>query len=113
MSPMKGELRLQSDSNFARDSATSCLWQANVNNQAHMASAFQAAFAKMQNLGQNVAKMVDCSDVIPTPPPLSAAAAQAFFPPGLTHSAVEQACASTMFPNLPTAPGGAETVPQM
>lgn len=29
-SPLKGEIRLQSDSNFARDSRTACFWQANV-----------------------------------------------------------------------------------
>ncbi|KAJ7749475.1 manganese peroxidase 1 [Mycena metata] len=108
-----GTLRLQSDSLLARDSQTSCLWQANVNNQAHMASSFQTAFAKMQIIGQNAAKLVDCSDVIPQPPALSAAAAKAFFPPGLTISNVEQACASTPFPNLPTAAGSAEHVPSI
>ncbi|KAF7341245.1 Peroxidase [Mycena venus] len=112
-SAVAGVLRLQSDSNLARDSATACLWQANVNNQALMASSFQQAFAKMQVLGQDVSKMVDCSDVIPVPPALSASAAQAFFPPGLTHNDIEQACASTPFPNLPTAPGTAETVPSI
>jgi hypothetical protein len=106
-------LRLQSDSNLARDSATACLWQANVNNQALMASSFQQAFAKMQVLGQDVSKMVDCSEVIPAPPILAASKAQAFFPPGLTHNDVEQACASTPFPNLPTAPGAREAVPSM
>ncbi|KAJ7615863.1 manganese-dependent peroxidase [Roridomyces roridus] len=112
-SPIAGELRLQSDSELARDSATACLWQANVNNQAHMAQAFQAAFAKMQTLGQTGNNLVDCSDVIPAPPPISAAAAQAFFPPGLTQNDVEQACATTPFPNLPSAPGAAATVPQI
>ncbi|KAJ7483783.1 manganese peroxidase 1 [Mycena galericulata] len=106
-SPLAGELRLQSDSDFARDSRTACLWQANVNNQKHMATAFQAAFAKMQVLGQDVSKMVDCSDVIPIPPPLAASAAQAFFPAGLSNADVEQACATTAFPKLPTASGPA------
>ncbi|KAJ7192621.1 manganese peroxidase 1 precursor [Mycena pura] len=109
-SAIAGELRLQSDSNFARDSATACLWQENVNNQAHMASSFQLAFAKMQVLGQDTSKMVDCSEVIPIPPPLSAGAAQAFFPPGLSIHDVEQACANKPFPNLPTAPGSPITV---
>jgi len=112
-SPIAGELRLQSDSNLARDSATACLWQANVNNQAHMASSFQAAFAKMQVLGQDVSKMVDCSELIPVPPPLPAAAAQAFFPPGLNHNDVEQACATTAFPQLSTLPGAVETVAEI
>ncbi|KAJ7137138.1 Mn peroxidase MNP6 [Mycena epipterygia] len=112
-SAVAGVLRLQSDSELARDSATACLWQANVNNHALMASSFQKAFAKMQVLGQDVSKMVDCSEVIPVPPVLSASAAQAFFPPGLTHNDIEQACASTPFPNLPTAPGAAEVVPSI
>ncbi|KAJ7483726.1 manganese peroxidase 1 [Mycena galericulata] len=106
-SPLAGELRLQSDSDFARDSRTSCLWQANVNQQAFMATQFQQAFAKMQVLGQDVSNMVDCSEVIPIPPPISAQAAQAFFPAGLSNADVEQACATTAFPKLPTASGPA------
>lgn len=98
---MAGELRLLSDSNLARDSATSCLWQANVNNQAFMAQTFEAAFAKLQVVGQNVANMVDCSDVIPAPPPIPASNAHAFFPNGLSQSDVEQACATASFPSLP------------
>jgi hypothetical protein len=112
-SPIAGELRLQSDSELARDSATACLWQANVNNQAAMARSFQQAFLKMGLVGQDVSKMVDCSDVIPAPPPISASQAQAFFPPGLTIHDIEQACATTPFPNLPSAPGAAETVPEI
>ncbi|KAF7377242.1 Peroxidase [Mycena sanguinolenta] len=113
MSPMHGEIRLLSDSNLARDPATACLWQANVNNQAHMASSFQAAFAKMQVLGQDVSKMVDCSDVIPVPPVLSASAARAFLPPGTSMKDIEHACAGKPFPTLPTAPGPQETVAEM
>ncbi|KAJ7620876.1 manganese peroxidase 1 precursor [Mycena polygramma] len=112
-SAVAGVLRLQSDSELARDPTTACLWQANVNNQAHMASSFQAAFAKMQVLGQDVSKMVDCSELIPVPPPLPSSSAQAFFPPGLTSNDVEQACATTPFPQLPTAPGAPESVPSM
>ncbi|KAJ7483766.1 manganese peroxidase 1 precursor [Mycena galericulata] len=114
MSPLAGELRLESDFLLARDERTACLWQANVNNQVHMANSFKAAFAKMQVLGQDVSKMVDCSEVIPVPPPISAAAAQAFFPPTLSRKDVQQACAETPFPNLPTASGPApETVPEI
>jgi hypothetical protein len=105
--PMPGELRLLSDSNLARDSATSCAWQANVNNQAHMAATFQAAFAKLQVLGQDVSKMVDCSDVIPAPPPLPSANAKSFFPPGTSQNDIEQACATAAFPSLTVAPHAA------
>ncbi|KAJ7766965.1 manganese-dependent peroxidase [Mycena maculata] len=113
-SAIAGELRLQSDSELARSPVTACLWQANVNNQALMARNFQEAFAKMQVLGQDVARMVDCSDVIPVPPPISAAAAKAVFPPGLSNADIEQACFEAPFPRLQTAPGGsAITVPEI
>ncbi|KAJ7510863.1 heme peroxidase [Mycena galericulata] len=113
-SPIAGELRLESDFKLARDERTACLWQANVNNQVHMANTFQKAFAKMQVLGQDVSKMVDCSDVIPVPPPISAKASQAFFPPTLYLEDVQQACAESPFPYLPTAHGSTpETVPEI
>ncbi|KAJ7749470.1 manganese-dependent peroxidase [Mycena metata] len=112
-SAVAGVLRLQSDALLARDASTACLWQANVNNQALMASSFQKAFAKMQIVGQDASKLVDCSDVIPQPPALPAASAKAFFPPGLSVKDVEQACATTPFPNLPTKPGARETVPSI
>jgi hypothetical protein len=108
-SPLPGEMRLLSDSNFARDSATSCAWQANVNSQAHMAATFEAAIAKLQVLGQDVSKMVDCSDVIPAPPALPAANAKSFLPPGTSRGDVEQACASAAFPSLTVAPHAAAT----
>ncbi|KAF7305323.1 Peroxidase [Mycena chlorophos] len=111
MAPIKGELRLLSDSNFARDSATSCFFQANVNNQKLMASNFQAAFAKMAVIGQDVSKMVDCSDVLPPVIPLPGSEAQAFFPSGTDQEDVEQACATAAFPSLPVLPGPLETVP--
>jgi hypothetical protein len=106
-SAIPGELRLLSDFNIARDPRTSCAWQANVDNQAHMASTFQAAFAKLQVLGQDVANMVDCSDVIPAPPPLAAENANAYFPPGTDQDDVDQSCAVTTFPVLGPAPGNA------
>ncbi|KAJ7749386.1 manganese-dependent peroxidase [Mycena metata] len=106
-----GTLRLQSDSLLARDPATSCLWQANVNNQALMATSFQAAFAKMQVVGQDVSKMVDCSDVIPVPPLLPISDLLAFFPPGLSHSNIQQSCLLPFPILLPTKAGAPETVP--
>ncbi|KAJ6523732.1 manganase peroxidase [Mycena capillaripes] len=109
-SPIAGVMRLESDFALARDSRTACLWQANVNNQAHMASTFQQAFAKMQVIGQDVSKMVDCSELIPVPPKLSASAASAFFPPGMFNADVQQACANTPFPLLRTVAGRPETV---
>lgn len=64
--------------------------------------------AKLATLGQDVSKMVDCSDVIPVPQPL--ADAEATFPAGITHNDVEQACATTPFPVLRTDPGPVTSV---
>ncbi|KZV63595.1 class II peroxidase [Peniophora sp. CONT] len=106
-SPLKGEMRLQSDSELARDSRTACLWQANVNNQAHMMSTFAAAMAKLAVLGQDTSKMVDCSDVLPRVKPFTSSAT---FPAGLSNVDVEQACATSAFPTLKTDPGPATSV---
>jgi hypothetical protein len=87
LSPLHGELRLQSDSNFARDLRTACLWQANINNQAYMASRFQAAMEKMSVIGHNVHDLIDCSDVIPIPKPLTTAIK---YPAGFSRANVQQ-----------------------
>ncbi|VDB85464.1 unnamed protein product [Peniophora sp. CBMAI 1063] len=106
-SPLHGEIRLQSDSELARDSRTACLWQANVNNQQHMMTSFAAAMAKLAVLGQNTRDMVDCSDVIPVPKTITKAAT---FPAGLSNRNVEQACRATPFPTLRTDPGPVTSV---
>lgn len=106
-SPLAGEIRLQSDSELARDSRTACLWQANVNQQTHMANSFAAAMAKLAVLGHNTADMVDCSELIPTPPPFADVAT---FPAGINFNDVEQACATTPFPTLGTDPGPVTSV---
>ncbi|KAJ3511221.1 hypothetical protein NLJ89_g4222 [Agrocybe chaxingu] len=69
-SPLAGEMRLQSDHTLARDSRTACIWQSFANNQAKMQSAFKAAMLKLSVLGQDQSKMIDCSEVIPIPPPI-------------------------------------------
>ncbi|KAI0342745.1 short manganese peroxidase [Trametopsis cervina] len=107
-SPLAGEIRLQSDSNFARDSRTACEWQSFVGNQDKIQTAFKAAFKKLAVLGHNPSDMVDCSDVIPVPPILKNPAAH--FPAGLSNADIEQACASTPFPTLPTDPGPVTSV---
>ncbi|KAI0081249.1 melanin-decolorizing enzyme [Panus rudis PR-1116 ss-1] len=107
-SPLAGELRLQSDSELARDSRTACEWQSMVNNQEKMANAFKAAMLKLSVLGHNINDMVDCSEVIPVP---KANTKPATFPAGLSNKDVEQACASTPFPTLSTDPGPATSVP--
>ncbi|PPQ96867.1 hypothetical protein CVT26_006054 [Gymnopilus dilepis] len=109
-SAIKGTLRLQSDHELARDSATDCIWQSFVNNQSKMQTEFGAALFKMSLLGQNSASLIDCSDVIPQPLSFTGSAT---FPPTLSHADVEQACATSSFPNLPTQPGPPLVVPPM
>ncbi|KAL4246228.1 Manganese peroxidase 3 [Abortiporus biennis] len=106
-SPLRGEIRLQSDSELARDSRTACEWQSFVNNQAKLQSAFKAAFAKMTILGHSPSSLIDCSDVVPIPKTLTKAAT---FPAGLSHNDIEQACATTPFPTLATDPGPVTSV---
>ncbi|KAI0265557.1 peroxidase [Gloeopeniophorella convolvens] len=109
-SPLRGEIRLQSDHDLARDSRTACAWQGMVNNQQSMANQFQAAMAKLAILGQDRDSLIDCSEVIPVPPPIPAANAKSFFPAGLSNADIEQACASAPFPTLPTTPGPVTSV---
>ncbi|KZV98520.1 heme peroxidase [Exidia glandulosa HHB12029] len=88
-SPLPGEFRLLSDRLFARDNRTACDWQANALSQSAMSSNFKTAFTKLSLLGQTQSKLLDCSEVIGTPPP--AKNAQAFFPAGTNHNMIEQA----------------------
>ena len=53
-----------------------------------MMSEFKAAMAKLAVLGQDVSKMVDCSELIPVPPTFNG---PSVFPPSLTHNDIEQA----------------------
>ncbi|KAI8996671.1 lignin peroxidase isozyme [Trametes punicea] len=106
-SAVKGELRLQSDHTIARDSRTACEWQSFVGNQTKAQQMFQFVFHDLSILGQDINELVDCTEVVPIPPPPQG---QAHFPAGLTLNDVEQACAETPFPSLPTDPGPATSV---
>nr|ADK26471.3 manganese peroxidase 1 [Hericium erinaceus]AFN26984.1 manganese peroxidase 1 [Hericium erinaceus] len=106
-SPLKGEMRLQSDSELARDSRTACLWQGFVNEQTKMMTEFQSAMSKLAILGHNRDDMIDCSDLIPETKPVTGTA---HFPAGLSNADVEQACATTPFPALPADPGPVTSV---
>jgi manganese peroxidase len=87
-SPILGEMRLQSDFAISRDNRTSCLWQGMVNNQYKMMTEFAAAMAKLQVLGQDTYKLTDCSEVVPTPAPLSG---DIKYPPTFSQDDIEQA----------------------
>ncbi|THU84144.1 manganese dependent peroxidase 1 [Dendrothele bispora CBS 962.96] len=107
MSPLRGEMRLQSDAELARDPRTACQWQSFVNNQANMQSEFKAAMLKLSLLGQNQRNLVDCSEVIPVP---RAVTDKPHLPAGSSLRDVERACAFSPFPVLTADPGPATSV---
>ncbi|KAI0078423.1 peroxidase MNP1, partial [Panus rudis PR-1116 ss-1] len=109
-SPLKGEMRLQSDHNFARDSRTSCEWQSFVNDQEKLVETFPSVMLKLSTIGQNVNNMIDCTEVIPIAKPLPKNRQTATFPAGHSNKDVEQACAETPFPTLKSDPGPATSV---
>jgi len=109
-SAVQGVLRLQSDNDFARDSRTACFFQALATDQPSMFHQFGAAVSKLALLGQNVEKLIDCTDIIPLSPALDD---KPSFPPGQTIKDVQQSCAETPFPNLPTQPGPPLVVPEI
>ncbi|KAK0214676.1 manganese peroxidase 1 precursor [Armillaria nabsnona] len=108
MSPIAGEMRLQSDHTLARDSRTDCLWQSFANNPALMRSEFKSAMLKLSTLGQDLTQMVDCSEVIPVP--LAASAHGPHLPAGQVMRDIEQACATAAFPTLTADRGPATSV---
>ncbi|KAI0356396.1 lignin peroxidase isozyme LP7 [Trametes cingulata] len=108
MSPLKGEIRLQTDHLLARDSRTACEWQSFVNNQQKAQDMFAFVFHDLSMLGQNPDTLIDCSELIPQPAPVIG---KAHFPAGLSNKDIEQACADTPFPTLPTDPGPKTSVP--
>ncbi|PPQ68182.1 hypothetical protein CVT24_005069 [Panaeolus cyanescens] len=108
LSPIFGEMRLQSDFALARDDRTACFWQDMVNNQEHMMSAFATVMAKLQVLGQDTTQLIDCSDVVPVPQVLANPNIE--FPPTFGTADLELNCPSLTFPSLATAAGPAPTV---
>ena len=71
-----------------------------VANQQLMMSNFQTVMKKLAVVGQDVNSLVDCSDLIPSPPP--AVKQHATFPAGTNAQDVQQACAQSAFPTLAT-----------
>lgn len=105
LSPLAGEMRLQSDFAISQDPRTACLWQAMVNDQTRMQTQFKAAMAKLQVLGQR--NLIDCSDVVPKPAPF---AGPIKFPASFSKANLQLACHELPFPNLATVAGPAPTV---
>ena len=108
-SPLRGEMRLQSDHLLARDSRTACEWQSFTNDQEKFQETFPDVFGRLGLLGVDQSSLIDCSEVIPVPPPLPRGS-RPHFPAGKTASDIEQACAETPFPSFPTDPGPATSV---
>ncbi|KDR84617.1 hypothetical protein GALMADRAFT_220286 [Galerina marginata CBS 339.88] len=106
LSPLAGEMRLQSDFAFSQDSRTACFWQEAINDQAFIMQKFSAAMQKLQVLGQT--GLTDCSDVIPIP---KSFAGPISYPASFAETDVQQACTATPFPSLATVAGPAPTVP--
>ncbi|KAH8107936.1 manganese peroxidase 1 precursor [Cristinia sonorae] len=106
-SPLRGEIRLQSDHDLARDSRTACEWQSFVNNPVKLHDRFIDFMTKLSLLGQDQNSLIDCSEVIPVPPTLNVVAT---FPAGKTIRDIEQGCGSTPFPTLATDPGPATSI---
>ncbi|KAI0800313.1 peroxidase MNP1 [Fomes fomentarius] len=109
LSPIRGEMRLQSDFLIARDSRTACEWQSFVDDQEKFEETFPDVFGRLGLLGVDQSTLIDCSEVIPQPPPLPASI-RPHFPAGHSIRDVEAACAETPFPTLPTDPGPATSV---
>ncbi|KAJ7909609.1 putative versatile peroxidase [Mycena leptocephala] len=106
-SPLAGEIRLTSDA-AVRHPRTACAWQDLAVGQANLQAKFRAAMSKMAVIGHNRANMVDCSDVIPVPPPL---VGKPHLPAGKKMADIEQACHTAPFPSLTADPGPATAVP--
>ncbi|CAA7268285.1 unnamed protein product [Cyclocybe aegerita] len=107
LSPLAGEMRLQSDFAISQDPRTACIWQAMVDNQLLMQIAFKAAMAKLKTLGQP-SNLIDCSDVIPVPAPFKTAIK---YPASFSKEDVQIACHLLPFPSIATVAGPAPTVP--
>ncbi|KAJ8520007.1 hypothetical protein ONZ45_g3115 [Pleurotus djamor] len=109
-SPLRGEIRLQSDFLLARDNVTACEWQSMVDNQEKIQELFPPTILKLTQVGQDPTKMIDCSDVLPVPPALIGVA---HLPAGKTARDIEPACAETPFPALATDAGRPTAVPKV
>jgi len=105
----QGEMRLQSDFAIAHSPQTACFWQFMVNNQQAVQQGFHDAMAKLAVVGQDVSKMIDCSEAVPVPVPAVNKAAT--FPAGTGPELLQLSCDSP-FPSLATDPGQATTIPE-
>ncbi|KAI0298624.1 manganese peroxidase 3 [Russula brevipes] len=99
---LKGEMRLESDYAIARDPRTACEWQRHIEDGNYMRSSFKKHMEQLAVLGQDVGKLVDCSDVIPESKPYSG---KPRLPAGTSSEDIEQSCSDRPFPHLTADPG--------
>ncbi|THU92888.1 manganese peroxidase 2 [Dendrothele bispora CBS 962.96] len=107
LSPLAGEMRLQSDELLARDSRTACLWQTFITNHNLMRDSFGTALFKQSLIGQDQSQLIDCSEVIPVPKDVTDSP---HLPAGKTLDDIDAACDATPFPALTADPGPATSV---
>jgi len=107
--PKSNMIRLASDFAIAHAPETACAWQDMVNNQELMSNNFQQAMAKLAVTGQNVRKLIDCSEAVPLPKP--AVKKPATFPASTGPKDLQLSCAKP-FPVLATDPGPATVIPE-
>ncbi|KAL5528768.1 GP1_9 [Sanghuangporus sanghuang] len=88
---------------------TACEWQSMVDNQQLMMVNFRRALAKLAVVGQDVKKLVDCSDIIPQPTVLLNK--RATLPAGKTIADIEQVCPGP-FPAIAADPGKTTQIPE-
>jgi cytochrome c peroxidase len=100
-----GVFRLASDALFARDPRTACFWQQFVGNHDVFVNQFEQFMFQLGIVGQDEAKLIDCSDTIPaTAAPLLTP--EAFFPPGFSMEDVQVSCDDgSEFPALTSVSG--------
>ncbi|OBZ79394.1 Versatile peroxidase VPL2 [Grifola frondosa] len=108
LSPLKGEFRLFSDNEIARDPRTACEWQSFITDHDSMVTKFETVMVKLATLGHNPLDLIDCSEVIPVPKAVTLP--PAILPAGKSLGDIQAACAATPFPRLGTAPGPATTI---
>ena len=78
-----------------------------------MLARFVQVMKKLSLLGFDQSTLTDCSDVIPAPPPIPAANARSFFPPGQKQADIQQACATAAFPQVTVNPNASPVAPNM
>ncbi|KAI0041434.1 class II peroxidase [Auriscalpium vulgare] len=98
-SPLETQFRLISDAEVARHPLTACAWQSFINRQDKMMDAFRDAMLKLSVNGQDLARLVDCSEVIP-PAPLQYWTKPIAYPPGTGPADVDRTCFDAPFPSL-------------